>query len=188
MSVSLDLTVITPTITDRARLLTEAAASIAGQSLPPAAWLVGWDTERVGPIPVVNRLAQQVDTEWLFRLDDDDLLYPGHFDTLYPHLSRDADVVYSWCRVEGLWDERRFQRVFSETTLRYENTIPSAACIRTSLWRKLGGYQRASYTPFEDYDFWLRALDSGAKFVCVPQVTWVYRMGDWQHLSDPEQE
>jgi len=33
----------------------------------------------------------------------------------------------------------------------------------------------------EDHDLWVRALDAGARFRCIPEVTWTYRLGDWPH-------
>ena len=68
------ISVITATLPDRGRLLAECAATIASQTLQPAAWYVGVDHERNGPAAILNGLAAKVDTPWLFRLDDDDLL------------------------------------------------------------------------------------------------------------------
>ena len=178
------ITLITATLPERRHLFADLARSVALQTLPPQAWLVEWDYEHRGPVEVINNLVEQVETEWFFRIDDDDLLEHDHFDTLKPYLTDEADIVYSWCRVEGQGSTRLFQRPFSTERLKVENYIPSAAAIRTSLWRDLGGYEQAERTPHEDYDFWLRALEAGARFVCVPIQTWVYRMGDWAHRSE----
>jgi hypothetical protein len=50
--------------------------------------------------------------------------------------------------------------------------------VRVSLWRELGGYRDVHN---EDHDLWVRALDAGARFRCIPEVTWTYRLGDWPH-------
>lgn len=177
------ITLITATLPDRAQLFAQLAESVARQSLPPAKWLVEWDFDKRGPVQVINDLAAQVETEWLFRIDDDDLLERDHFDTLKPYLTDDADIVYTWCRVEGNLPTRQFQRPFDPEKLKRENDIPSAAAIRTSLWKDLGGYRDRVWTKHEDHDFWVRALEAGARFLCVPVVTWRYRLGSWQHRS-----
>lgn len=175
------ITLITATLPERARLFAQLAESVSKQSLPPAQWLVQWDFDKVGPIKIINGLAEAVDTDWLFRVDDDDLLEADHFDALRPYLNDDADIVYSWCRVEGKLHTQQFQQPFDAEKLRRENYIPSSACIRTSLWHDLGGYREG--VDHEDHDLWVRALDAGARFACVPIVTWRYRLGGWQHRS-----
>jgi hypothetical protein len=37
------------------------------------------------------------------------------------------------------------------------------------------------------WDLWVRALDAGARFKCVPAVTWTYRMNaEWEHRLPAE--
>lgn len=177
------ITVITATLPERARQFAELAETVARQSLPPARWLIEWDYAKRGPIDVLNDLAAQVETEWLFRIDDDDLLERDHFDTLKPYLVDDADIVYSWCHADGPLAPTQFQRPFDADRLKIQNTIPSAACVRTDVWRALGGYRQPEWTDHEDWDFWARALKAGARFVCVPIVTWTYRLHGVQHRS-----
>lgn len=181
-----DLTVIIPTVAGRGELLMEAVHSIEAQTLPPLGFKVATDHELAGPHAPLNELARGVYTTWLFRLDDDDLLDPDHFEVLSHWLDDDADIVYTFCRIEGGGDDHppgqfqdRWQAEYGWDYLRTTNFIPSAAAIRTSLWRELGGLRDH---PFEDWDFWVRALDAGARFRCVPAVTWTYRMNaEWQH-------
>lgn len=192
MSVADDITVIIPTVPERAELLAEAVASLEAQT-SPVRWLIGVDNEHNGPIATVNALAGSVQTEWLFRLDDDDLVDDDHFEVLGRWLDGRADVVYTWCRIEGGNDEHppeqfqvRLQAEYGWEHLREANWIPSSAAIRSELWHSLGGYREPSWTQHEDWDFWVRALDAGARFACVPAVTWTYRMNtEWEHRSAP---
>jgi hypothetical protein len=46
--------------------------------------------------------------------------------------------------------------------------------IRATLCADLG-WKRDTINGWEDWDFWLRALDVEARFKCVPVVTWLYR-------------
>jgi hypothetical protein len=182
------ITVITASSADRGKLLATAAVSIARQTLPPAAWYCEVDHAKQGPAPILNRLAAKVDTPWLFRLDDDDVLERDHFETMRPYLRDDhrADIVYTWGAVEGRIARNRFHVPFDPARLATENYIPSAAAIRTELWHHLGGLRtddNLDRTRHEDWDLWLRALEAGARFLCIPIVTWRYRLGDWNHRS-----
>lgn len=186
-----EITVLLPTIPERELLFQEALASVCAQATPSLRWLIGRDEHHHGPSATVNALADCVQTEWLFRLDDDDLLDPDHFRVLTPWLDDDADIVYTWCRVLDGGDEHpedqfqvRWQAEFGWEYLREANFIPASAAIRTELWRDLGGYQPSEWTRHEDWDFWVRALDAGARFRCVPTVTWTYRMTpSWEHVG-----
>lgn len=180
-----DITVITATIRERRRMLAELACSLNEQTEPAAEWLVQTDRSGRGPAKVLNDLADHVTTPWLFRCDDDDLFDPDHFATIGRYINDGFDIVYTWPRVDppGWIGEQGLQVMLPIERLLDINWIASAAAIRTDLWRELGGYRGVHN---EDHDLWKRALTAGAKFLCIPQVTWTYRLGDWPHLSQPE--
>ena len=100
-----DLTVLVPSIPERAEMRGEAIRSAITQCRHLVSAV---DDSYRGFVPTVNRLATRVMTEWLMILCDDDLLDPEHVATLAPHFDS-ADVVYSWCRVEGRdWSPNRY--------------------------------------------------------------------------------
>ena len=74
-------------------------------------------------------------------------------------------------------------RSFDAEALRGENYIPSTSLISADLIRELEGWNVQARNGFEDWDFWLRALDAGAEFRCVESVTWRYRFGPWGNQS-----
>jgi len=92
MGRQVDVTVITPTVPGREKLLEECIESVRKQTLQPVAHLVLMDKDKEGPAVIRNRLLKQVETEWVAFLDDDDLLMPNHF-----------DVHNTYMRSEG-WD------------------------------------------------------------------------------------
>lgn len=116
-------------------------------------------------------LARQADTEWLLPLDDDDVLDPDCVEILLRH-SKDADVVYPFCRMEGRTDGWVPNRLFNPRTLMRRPFIPVTALIRRDLFDLLAGYRKV---PMEDWDFYARAWLHGARFKCVPEVLWTYR-------------
>jgi GT2 family glycosyltransferase len=185
-----DIAVLTPTLPRRTEMLAEAIASVEAQTLKPAAHLIGVDHAGVGIGLMLNRLAAATRCQWLARLDDDDLLEPRHLEVLASAVP-DADVVYTWCRIAprvgpdgepptpsvlGTWWTPNQE--FDPDALRVANYIPATALIRRSLWEDIGGWSATGPPPQgagEDWDFWLRALDHGARFRCIPEVTWIYR-------------
>lgn len=191
------IAVLTPSLPGRADLLLEAMASVHAQTLAPTSHIVGIDYDRVGIGLMLNQLASSAEAEWLARLDDDDLFKPNHLEVLSRRVD-DADVVYTWCEVKPRSRDGVVPPVpavlgpagwipnqeFDANLLRERNYIPATTLIRKSLWREIGGWTLPGWgvgdSPrqpefAEDWDFWLRALDSGARFLCIPEVTWAYR-------------
>jgi GT2 family glycosyltransferase len=168
------IAVVTASLPERHGFRAEAIRAVAEQTLQPVAHLVAIDYERVGPGEMLNRMLPAIiaaDAEWIAQAADDDLLYPHHLETLYAE-SEDADILYPYCDVEGReWSPNA---AFDADRLRRENYIPATTMIRASLCADLG-WKRDTTNGWEDWDFWLRALDAGARFRCVPVITWRYR-------------
>jgi GT2 family glycosyltransferase len=165
---------LTASLPERHVFRDDAIRSVAAQTLAPVAHIVAIDYERVGPGAMLNRMmpaALAAGAEWVAQAADDDLLYPHHLETLYA-AAEDADVIYPYCEVEGRnWSPNA---PFDADRLRRENYIPATTMIRASLCAELG-WREETANGWEDWDFWLRALDAGARFKCVPEVTWLYR-------------
>jgi glycosyltransferase involved in cell wall biosynthesis len=173
------ISVITAAIPARIDKLAEACASVRAQRHPAFEHLIRVDYDRQGSAATRNVLAYSATGEYVAPLDDDDVLLPNHLSLLAAGAEDSgADIVYSFCQVEGRpWSPNS---TFDPDRLRRENYIPVTALIRASLLRRLGGWRNSAECAngFEDHDLWLRALDSGARFFCVPDVTWVYRFHD----------
>lgn len=171
------ISVITPALPTRMGQLQDALVSVEAQTRPPIEHLIGLDYQRRGTGPVKTDLALAAQGDWVATLEDDDFLHPEHLDTLAAHTDG-ADIVYSWCAVRGRpgWSPNR---EFDPIALRAGNFIPSTALIRRGLIVGLWGWRSGAACAhgWEDWDFWLRALDFGARFRCVPQVTWTYCFG-----------
>ncbi len=170
------VSVLTPTIPERDRLLGECRQSVVVQHLDQAfnrdfEHLILIDHDHEGCAITMNRLAKAAEGTWLLPLADDDLLLPGAIWKLLEASRDDADgpidVVYPRPLVWGESDV---------AFCREPPDIPSLALVRKSLWDSLGGYNEA-LTEREDNDLWLRA-QGVARFVCYDkQPTWVYRLG-----------
>jgi glycosyltransferase involved in cell wall biosynthesis len=160
------VSVLTPSIPERAAMLAECKLSVAAQTEPHDIYehLVLVDQERRGCSWAMNQLAVRAHGEWLLPLADDDLLLPR---CLYALLSRssEGDIIYSPPLVSGNGSQHFFGA---------PPEIPSFALIRRSLWFELGGYDEDTRRE-EDRKLWTRALEQGATFVRVEEPQWIYR-------------
>ena len=161
------VSILTPSIPERARMLEECRLSVAAQTVPPTVYehLIHIDAERKGCSWSMNHLAGQAQGRWLLPLADDDLLLPGALSALLSH-SDEGDIVYAPPALFGSISWHFFQD---------PPLIPSFALIRRNLWFELGGYQEG-VTREEDRRMWEAAMDRGARFVKVNYPCYVYRL------------
>jgi glycosyltransferase involved in cell wall biosynthesis len=181
-----DITVCIATIPPRAKLLRRALASVVTQTLQPAAIVVEYDHEHTGAAATKNRAAAKATTPWLAFLDDDDQFLPHHLETLHGVASMSAphaDVVYSIPDVPQSPNRRdphgRYGVPFDAAELRRRSYIQTTSLVRRELFEKVGGFQLPAAHPhsiYDDWGLWLAMLDAGARFLHVPEVTFV-----WNH-------
>ena len=172
---STDITVVTATHPGREALLAECKASVADAGL---VHLVGVDRKREGPAVTRNLLAELVTTPWVVFLDDDDLLYPRYADVVGPHFGS-ADLVYTGWDLEGAEDPQPIG--LDPFLLSWRNTIPVTACVRTEVFRAVGGFPTDH--ALEDHGLWkaiLLAWDAEHgrcryRITYEPAVAWRYR-------------
>lgn len=160
------VSVLTPSIPERVKLLHECNLSVIAQTTDDFEHLVMVDERRDGCSVTMNKLAAIASGEWLLPLADDDLLLPRCVETLLEHVDQ-ADVVYTPPLVTGNEDRWWFYQA--------PPVIPAVALIRADLWHTLGGYDE-SVKREEDRGLWIRALKAGAVFKRIDEPCWVYRM------------
>jgi hypothetical protein len=113
-----------------------------------------------------------------------------------------ADVVYSWDESGNRprWNANVLSQQALMAALRETSWIDgSAVAIRTSWLRKIGGWptEYEGTPPFhghfkgmkatcEDWAAFYLLARAGARFLCVPEETWVYRAGAWPRISMEE--
>jgi hypothetical protein len=181
------VTVVIPHIPVRKFEITRAIASVTAQTRQPDDVIVSVDVQHLGSANTRNRALKYVATYWTAFLDDDDELDENHLETLLEQTQRvDAQVFYSGCRVIDslgnsiplLEEWGRFGNPFNAELLRQKSYIPVTSLVRTDFAR-LAGFgppQHIPDSPYDDWGFYLRLLDMGAKFVHVPEITWT-----WHH-------
>ncbi len=164
----------------RKELLPRAIASVAAQTLPaseiqllvnasadPSLFRTNW-----------NELASIAKGEFLVILGDDDTLEPSYLEQSCRILGTfGTDIAYSDVAIRDgsgtLWDLYRPPGSITLETMRQGNKIWQSSLVRRSVWEAVGGYDTS--IPYSlDYDFWIRALEVGAKTTFVPMIGWNY--------------
>ena len=118
-------------------------------------------------------------TPFVFVLDADNQIYPRCLEACLAaaHTSK-AEAIYTLIEVFGpghdgavmgtdLWDPER---------LATHNYIDAMALVRKAAWMSVGGFRRMPVTGWEDYDFWLKFMESGFRAVRVPEILCRYRL------------
>lgn len=175
-----DITVCIPTIEERNELLQEALQSVYSQTAGLVKVMSMLDVDRKGPAWVRNRMVEKVDTPWVQFLDDDDVIHSNFLERILPHLE-EGDVVYSWPVEQGF--SGHLDRPFNPDIMRQCNMVPVTACVNVEMFRDVGGFTEDAI--YEDWGLWLKLMDVGARFVCVQEKLWTYRLhgGSRTHWS-----
>lgn len=195
LAVNAPITVLTVSIPGREDLLSRQVSSIYAQTVPVDRQLICAHLATTTIQPQVqyssakNDLLESVRTEFVSVLNDDDVWFHHHVETIFPYMG-DADVVYTWDiggsrpRVNmNEWDHDRIVGQMEEG-----NVVDGNCLIRASMLREVGGFPvdwvgpgprdgghyRDSHANFEDWELWRRMLRLGAQFRCVPIETYRY--------------
>lgn len=166
------LTVVTASLSERAPLLEINRASVP-DCLPHLVWVDEAET----PMQVkVNTMVESAQTEWVAQLDDDCYWLGSHLSAIAPRLDSRADVVYTWDAGPTLPRENSNEWAEPYMTERMSmgpHWIDGNFAIRRETFLSVGGLDAGYWPP--DLDLNIRLHAAGARFLCVPRRTWVYR-------------
>lgn len=159
--------------------------------LPPGRSIVYRSLPKVGRSATGNEGLRSASGEFLNFLDDDDLLYLDHVETLVAAITANAgaDAVYAlaWqiptAFGEGYKDAKEmeyemldiFRQPFSFDVLHNHNFIAIQACLFSrKLFLERGGFKE-NLDALEDWNLWLRYAYN-RQFIFVPKTTSLYRI------------
>ncbi|MCU1420081.1 glycosyltransferase [Mycetocola sp.] len=130
--------------------------------------LVIRSSHHVGVANGLNRLLETTDSEFVGRMDADDRCLPGRFGRQVKAVQSDCDAVFT--TVIDWWSDRRrigflppvgiAVRAFPYYLLLTNPVSHPTLVARRSVVEGVGGYRAV---PAEDYDLWLRLVNSGAR-------------------------
>jgi glycosyltransferase involved in cell wall biosynthesis len=173
------ITLIIPHIPVRPDLLARALVSVDRQSLHPDVTLILTDNDREGAGAMRNRGIALADTEWVAFMDDDDELGAEHLATLCNHaLETDGDVIWPWYNLAGNNTDPLPAAFFGRQWIATEpHSFPITTLVRTSYAKRVE-FPKPMRDDFggEDFHFWLKLSELGAKFAHVEARTWT-----WHH-------
>lgn len=116
--------------------------------------------------------------DYILPLDGDDKIAPEYVEKAMAVMvaANPFTVVYCEAAVFGKQEMKWPLPEFSPVLILRENMIFCSALFSRKLFRKIGGYNANMVTGWEDWDFWLSAVEHGAQFIRLPQILFYYRM------------
>ena len=116
--------------------------------------------------------------KYILPLDADNHLRSGYIEHGIRILDANppVGVVYGDAEFVGVRSGRWYVGAFNRDRLLQWNYIDACAIFRRSIWEQNGGYDSTMPVQgYEDWDFWLSALERGWQFAYVPEVLFDYR-------------
>lgn len=167
------ITIITPTIKGRERMLEECKASVKTQTKRVKHEVI-LDDNKIGASKIRNQAVKNAKTEWVLFLDDDDMLKPTHIEKIAPYL-KDYDVIVTWPEYIGtpIQPQWLYQQ-FDPSILDKWCPWGQCAAVRRNIYLKVGG-QPEKGVVFEDWALWKHLYKAGAKFKVIPEILWIHR-------------
>jgi glycosyltransferase involved in cell wall biosynthesis len=124
--------------------------------------------------------------EYLFPLDADDRMRSSWIDRGMGILDSDprVGVVYGDAQCFGTRTDLWQLGPFDADRLLHWNYIPCSGLYRRALWGQNSGYDATMPVQgFEDWDFWLGALEHGWRFAYLPEVLFDYRRSEGSMIT-----
>ncbi len=124
-----------------------------------------------------NRGIAESAGDYFLPLDADNRLLPGFAEEAVALLDADpaAGVAYGDRREFGARSGDVLVPELDLPRLLWSNYIDACAVVRRTVWSDCNGYDVA-FADWEDWDFWLGALERGWRFVRIPRPTFEYRI------------
>ncbi len=138
-----------------------------------------------GPAVARNVALGRVGTRYALVLDADDRLTAGALRRLRAPLEADPMLGFSYgiVRFFGAWQGILRMPPYDPYRLLFRHNIGSTALIRKELFEDVGGYD-PMFKGYEDWEFWVHALERGWRGLRVETVTLLHRRhGHSRHMG-----
>ena len=180
-----DISVIIPYHQDRGYLF-DAIESYEAQEFTGTSELILSHNPAFSQGQNINAGLKKANGKYIKILHDDDLLTPNCLQDLFDKAEQEkADVVFADARNfhsdggvsfedEGILTSK-FSSISLDSLLKSNFIHGGTTLYRTDMLRELGGYDESLWT-VEEYEFHLRCLHQGYKFVYLPRVVFNYRI------------
>ena len=169
-------------------LINRAFASVAAQTLQPAAVVIANDLDRLGAGATRRQLLDAVHTEWIAWLDSDDEWGPDHLSKLM-QVATETDSVYVFSYFHGPDPIHHFGRPFNPCTPHHTTMN---VLVRTDIAKEVG-FQDNEIGPYanEDWAFITGvariACERGLRMTHLAERTWTYHQHGQNSSGQPGQ-
>lgn len=116
--------------------------------------------------------------EYILPLDGDDRIAPSYVEKAMEIAMTKGSMCVVYCEA-AVFGEINMKWKLAPYSLRgilRENMVFCSALFSKRLFKKIGGYNLNMRTGWEDWDFWLSAIEKGATFHRLREVLFFYRM------------
>jgi glycosyltransferase involved in cell wall biosynthesis len=141
----------------------------------------------MGLVAVLNRGLQKATGEYFVILSADDSLRPSYVETLLTALLRQPGAAYAYSAMEyfGARSGAFPAKPFSPALLLAGNYVNATALTRRADALAVGGFHSNPENAWEDWDFWLRLLETGRYGVAVSEPLLRYRRHETTSRNPP---
>ena len=141
-----------------------------------------------GFVASLNRMIDEASSNWIARMDSDDIALPTRFAIQWDWLQAHPDYGVLGTAIQEIDAEGRLLDTFRPVPFSHEAMMDKAATgplvhhfsamMRRDVVQSVGGYH-AAFKHCEDYDLWLRLLDV-TRLANLPDVLMLYRRHEAQ--------
>lgn len=116
--------------------------------------------------------------EFILPLDADDLIHKNYLQEALHTFNNNKNLSLVYCKAQkfgtesGLWELKEYDY----KNLLICNSIFCSAIYRKTDWCRIGGYDETFKEGFEDWDFWIRLLNSKSLVYQIPEILFFYRI------------
>lgn len=134
------------------------------------------------PQVLANDGIAALQTDWVCKLDADDLILPHAFNILDGF---EADVCAFGLSVNG--EKNHLPNNLDTHAIRNtpNNLLYAASPFRRSVWEHTGGFRDVRY---DDWAFWREAAASGARFQASGTIDYIYRLHEFNASKQCDHE
>jgi glycosyltransferase involved in cell wall biosynthesis len=129
-----------------------------------------------GPAEARNTAFRNALGDFVFIIDADNEIYPRAIARLYEAaLSAQVEATYS--QIEKYGEQRAIGEadIWDVAAMHRNNYVDIMALVKRSAWQAIDGFTHIE-EGWEDYDFWLKFIDSGFTAAYVPEILSRYRV------------
>lgn len=156
---------------DRIMVITDdihsAIACLGEVNLSPTIFKQAHGSYNVHPQVLVNEAIQAVNTDWICKMDVDDIIFPHALNSL--ETAQDCDVWMFGIQLAEKWLPAR-HATRADILKSPHNLVFSGSPFRRWVW------ERSPYRDMicEDWMFWIDAARNGARFQASPSIDYEY--------------